>query len=186
MDQGLAAIFAGVAGLVGTGVGGMATAYGARTGGNKMLETAHAQVRAQSTAEHGHWVREQRRQACTDIVDTYGIFMLALNRVTDDVWAGVPPADSDLEAVTVGARNFHLAAERLALWGPDGLVALVPPIRAAVESLHSLAFASGDVVATADPVVIDDHYDACRVMGDSAKAARGAFMAAARRILGSP
>ncbi|MET9759808.1 hypothetical protein ABZ016_12220 [Streptomyces sp. NPDC006372] len=186
MDQGLAGLLAGIAGLIGTGVGGLATAYGARLGAAKTLEAAHAQVEAQSGAEHEHWVREQRRQACSDILDAYGTFMLSFNRVTDSVWGHVQPADSDFEAVKDDARNFYLAGERLGLWGPDELVARFSPIRGAVEELQSLAFDSYDVVASADAAVISSHYDACRLKGDSAKAARAQFMTVARRALGSP
>lgn len=186
MDQGLAGLLAGIAGLIGTGVGGLATAYGARIGADKTLEAAHAQVEAQSDAEHDHWVREQRRQACSDIVDAYGTFMLSLNRVTDQVWDRVQPTDSDLEAVKNDARNFYLAGERLSLWGPDELVARFRPIRTAVEDLHSLAFDSCDVVASADESVMNGHFDACRVKADSAKAGRAEFMNTARIILSTP
>ena len=186
MDQGLAGLLAGIAGLIGTGVGGLATAYGARIGANKTLEAAHAQVEAQSGAEHGHWVREQRRQACSDVVDTYGVFMLSLNRVTDKVWDHVQPTDGDFEAVKNDARNFYLAGGRLSLWGPDDLVTLCRPIRAAVESLYSLAFDSYDVVASADATAIDSHFDACRVKADMARAALAKFMDTARTILGTP
>ncbi|MEU8977480.1 hypothetical protein ACFVXA_27810 [Streptomyces sp. NPDC058246] len=186
MDQGLAGLIAGVAGLIGGCVGGLATAYGARIGAHKMLEAAHAQVEAQSSAEHGHWVREQRRQTRSDIMDAYGVFMHSLNRVTDKVFDCVAPTGSDLEAVKSDARNLFLAAERLRLWGPNELVVLVQSIRGEVEDVLSLALDSPHVIASADPSAASHHYDACAAKADSAKQARTAFATAARRILGSP
>jgi hypothetical protein len=60
MDQGLAAVWAGVAGLAGAGVGGCFAVWGTVIGGRKAVEAAQEQETRAARAEHQHWQRQQR------------------------------------------------------------------------------------------------------------------------------
>ncbi|MEU0431399.1 hypothetical protein ABZ153_07075 [Streptomyces sp. NPDC006290] len=183
IDHGIATAFAAVAGLVGAGVGGLATAYGARVGAEKTMEAARIQVEHQSSSEHRHWVREQRKQACSDFVDAYGSFAIAVNNIMDKVNEGDPPSESDLDSARAELRKLIIIGGRMQLWGPDELVSHAKQLREAAEQFEYTAHRWPNVLATNDPSELSDHHDRFRAAGDSARLAREALALAARRIL---
>src|SRR5690349_8302162 len=63
MDQGLAAVWAGIAGLAGAGIGGGAAVWGAAIGGKKTVEAAVQAEQRAAAAEHQHWQRQARYDA---------------------------------------------------------------------------------------------------------------------------
>lgn len=71
MDQGWAAVMAGVAGLLGAGVGGYFAMRGAQAGARTTAEAIAEQVERQAANEHAHWIRQERRQAFREIVAAY-------------------------------------------------------------------------------------------------------------------
>ncbi|MFF9329443.1 hypothetical protein ACF1AY_32585 [Streptomyces sp. NPDC014776] len=122
MDQGVAAVIAGVAGLVGAGFGGLATAYGARVGAQKTIEAARAQVVHQSVAEHAHWVRDQRRQVYSDLAKQHAAFTIASLDSKITLVKGHPLPDDmrdRLRGYVKALGELHALAP---LWGPDDVV----------------------------------------------------------------
>ncbi|MGW8765792.1 hypothetical protein ACWGN5_25145 [Streptomyces sp. NPDC055815] len=136
MDQGLAAALAGIAGVVGAGIGGLATAYGARVGAQKTIEAVHTQVAHQASAEHEHWTREQRRQACDETVAAWMTF------ITQSVpCQGRISRDQDLSEEQFSALHeafiaLTIATAKLQLWGPDDLVSSARSMGSAAKQLH--------------------------------------------------
>ncbi|MFE3585312.1 hypothetical protein [Streptomyces vinaceus] len=122
MDQGMAAVAAGIVGLLGAGIGGLATAYGARVGAQQTVEAARTQVDRQAAAEHLHWVREQRRQTYSDIMEADLVLTMTLQDCTSDLLrrSGLPG-----ETVDRMQRELMILATtvtRAGMWGPDDLV----------------------------------------------------------------
>ncbi|MEU3990072.1 hypothetical protein AB0F24_17145 [Streptomyces platensis] len=63
MDEGWAALAAGVAALVGAVAGGWYAGRAAKQGAEKAAEAVLRQVVDQGAIEHGHWLRGQRQEA---------------------------------------------------------------------------------------------------------------------------
>lgn len=63
MDQGLAALLAGVFGLVGAGLGGVGAIWGAKVGAQTAAKATRQQLWDQALVEHEQWLREARREA---------------------------------------------------------------------------------------------------------------------------
>jgi hypothetical protein len=63
MDQGLAAVWAGIAGLAGAAIGGGAAAWGAWIGGKRTVEAAEKQAQRAAVTEQQHWQRQARYDA---------------------------------------------------------------------------------------------------------------------------
>ena len=63
MDQGVAAVWAGIAGLAGAGIGGAAAVWGSAIAGRKSIEAAKQQSERAAAAEHQHWQRQARFDA---------------------------------------------------------------------------------------------------------------------------
>lgn len=139
MDQGVAGVIAGIAGLVGAGVGGLATAYGARIGAQKTLEAAQTQVERQATAEHAHWVREQRRQVYSAVVELEAAHTIAINGYQVQLERGAAPTTEQLHGLE---DRYNRIAEVIAcahLWGPYELATKATLLRSALaEEISSL------------------------------------------------
>ncbi|QDQ12029.1 hypothetical protein [Streptomyces spectabilis] len=153
MDQGIAGLAAGIAGLIGAGVGGLATAYGARIGAQKTIEAAQTQVRAQSSVDHQQWVRDQRRQACIAVFDAFGRYVQVASSCGSCVRsARALPGDKMTELFTA-TRELLLVSGHLELWGPADIVAAAQGITRTAHAQHKLftrwlaAFASDDADA---------------------------------------
>ncbi|MEU3993650.1 hypothetical protein AB0F24_35840 [Streptomyces platensis] len=75
MDQGLVALATAGVGLVGAiggaAIGGIAAARGARVGAETAARATARQVRDQAAADHAHWLRERRLEACRDFLGAY-------------------------------------------------------------------------------------------------------------------
>ncbi|MFF7240457.1 hypothetical protein [Streptomyces collinus] len=138
MDQGVAAAFAGVVGLVGAALGGLATAYGARIGANKSIEAVTLQVNRQSEVEHLHWLREQRRQACVSFIDAFLTVTKSVaacaqsHTASDDVYSDL------LEALSNDHDALLMRREHLELWGPHELVDSARGITSATASMRDV------------------------------------------------
>ncbi|SDP62639.1 hypothetical protein SAMN04487981_12966 [Streptomyces sp. cf386] len=64
MGQGWESFITGAVGLTGAIVGGVAAIIGARIGAEKTAQATRQQVRDQARAEHQHWLRQLRLDAC--------------------------------------------------------------------------------------------------------------------------
>ncbi|MCI3931224.1 hypothetical protein [Streptomyces sp. AN091965] len=186
MDQGIAGLAAGIAGLIGAGVGGLATAYGARIGAQKTIEAARTQVQAQSSVDHQQWVRDQRRQACTDVFDAFSRYSRAASVCGSHVRADRAVSSDEIGELTDATLDLTVVAGHLELWGPDDIVTAAQGITDTAHTQHRLfvhwlaAFASGDADALGEQVRrIDSGW------GDLARA-RAEFVGAVRTQLAFP
>jgi hypothetical protein len=77
VDQGWAAVIAGIAGLVGVVVGALAGGHaavrGARIGAEVNAAAVRAQVRDQAALAQQQWVRQERQKACLQVMDVYAV-----------------------------------------------------------------------------------------------------------------
>ncbi|MPY62676.1 hypothetical protein [Streptomyces spongiae] len=135
-------------------------------------------------AEHQHWVREQRRQACSDIMDAYGTFILTVNRIADMIMNHVQPSDSDIPAIRIDGWRLVLAVDRVRLWGPEELATSAQGIRSEARELIALGWQLRDAMASPDPDALEDWLDQCTTRADAAKQARDVFTVAAYQALG--
>ncbi|MFE2500823.1 hypothetical protein [Streptomyces rubiginosohelvolus] len=134
MDQGIAGVIAGCAGLLGAGVGGLATAYGARVGAQKTVEAAHAQAERQSTSEHLHWIREQRRQVYSDVLASHAPFRTTAIKRSIELSQGRPlPPEENLRFEEQILQIAEVTA-RADLWGPASVL----------DAAHEMSRAGGD------------------------------------------
>lgn len=118
----MAAVAAGMVGLIGAGIGGLATAYGARVGAQKTIEAARTQVDRQATAEHRHWVREQRRQAYSAVLEADLVLTMAIDGCTSDLYKGTALSEDAVSSMGRHIKNLATAVTRATLWGPDDLI----------------------------------------------------------------
>ncbi|MFJ8363077.1 hypothetical protein [Streptomyces sp. NPDC093984] len=183
MDQGIAGVIAGIAGLVGAGVGGLATAYGARVGAQKTIEATHMQVARQSEAEHLHWIRDHRRQACSDVLASHGSFLsMAIN---GSVRLGSDHALSDEEQLRLRDQFIDLSqvAARADLWGPRDVVVQAQALRSAAGTMFAaLVGWSAAIVEgrTGDISSLSEEYETA---SQALKTARSSFVEAAIQAL---
>lgn len=159
MDQGWAAIWAGIAALVGAGVGGGFAVWGAAIGGRKAVEAARQQVKDQAVTEHGHWLREQRQEAYLAFLRTLDGILTASGMVDqsladvaeikyEDERMGYPDGPGDPEDLLWAGMDQPLvsalaemdaASDRLGMLGPASVVAAAAQARSAVAALLTAA-----------------------------------------------
>ncbi|WP_128146072.1 MULTISPECIES: hypothetical protein [unclassified Streptomyces] len=186
MDQGVAGVIAGIAGLVGAGVGGLATAYGARIGAQKTLEAAQTQVERQATAEHAHWVREQRRQVYSAVVELEAAHTIAINGYQVQLERGDTPTTEQLHGLE---DRYNRIAEVIAcahLWGPYELATKATLLRSAIaEEISSLVdwCLAIDEGRTGELHGCAQHYQAA---SDAVVTARRDFTGATQAVLANP
>jgi hypothetical protein len=108
MDQGLAAVWAGAAGLVGAGIGGGFALWGAVIGGRKTVEAAERQEQRAAAAEHQHWLRQERFTA-------YNTIMRIGNEITE--WGNQVP----LPTVRDVSVRYFAAMTSLSVLGPGSV-----------------------------------------------------------------
>ncbi|MEU6509358.1 hypothetical protein [Streptomyces sp. NPDC046942] len=116
MDQGMAAVVAGLAGMVGAlggaVAGGLAAVRGARLGAETSARALRQQVQDQAATEHAHWLREQRRVA-------YAAYIAAAQSARERAFDALDTPD-DTVTDAIYEAVFQLAGTRssLTLVGP--------------------------------------------------------------------
>ncbi|MEU6301690.1 hypothetical protein [Streptomyces chartreusis] len=125
MDQGLAAVVAGVVGMVGalggSIAGGIGAVRGARIGAERTASALLQQTQDQADIEHRHWAREQRRLACTQIMDLYSASNRARAMCVGALARGQVPGDEEHLEQDRAALALASAGNHLKLWGPPQL-----------------------------------------------------------------
>ncbi|NEB16192.1 hypothetical protein [Streptomyces coelicoflavus] len=183
MDQGIAGVIAGVAGLVGAGIGGLATAYGARIGAQKSMEAVQVQVQRQSTAEHKHWVREQRRQVYTQVADAYADCAKAATRCFERMnERNAIPSDL-MESLDSAVDGLTIMRGHIQLWGPPNLEGAVFLLTSEVAALQEEIQRWPAIYTTWDDSAMAEHSDRCNEQASRAIEATNSFLGAARRTL---
>ncbi|MFD7242443.1 hypothetical protein [Streptomyces massasporeus] len=183
MDQGIAGVIAGIAGLLGAGVGGLATAYGARIGAQKTIEAAQTQVAQQSAAQHRQWLREQRRQACFALVDAFGTFA----RVAVDCATAVENEqalpEGHREELMDHTEQLVIEGAHMQLWGPPQLVAAIDDMSGEAIEFLALMTRWERIRRTGESPATLQHQEACEDRWTAVKEARDAFMLASQAAL---
>ncbi|MFD5655190.1 hypothetical protein [Streptomyces sp. NPDC127039] len=86
MDEGLVALVTAGVGLVGAlggaAMGGLAAVRGARMGAETTARATIEQARTQERAQHGYWLRNERKRAAVLMLEAYDGFTLAASDVT--------------------------------------------------------------------------------------------------------
>jgi hypothetical protein len=176
MDQGIAALIAGLAGtagaLGGAVAGGMAAVRGARIGAENAADVTRQQTKDQAAVEHQHWIREQRQQAYVAFIAATLKCELEFHNVHESLSDSqtsieTEPMDSALTEVTG-------TAPRILLLGPDGMIDLASA--ATQAAIDALALIESDEGTDRDRVS-----EALEKMSE----ARKDFHDAARRIMQS-
>jgi hypothetical protein len=139
MDEGTAALMAGLAGTVGAVagavVGAIAAVRGARIGAEKAAETARQQVQDQASIEHEHWLRQQRIEAYSDLLTAYDDSALVAARTAKkvrDMEPGDPKPVDDFDELTAKTLRLRQVRQRVKLVGPE-------PIHARAVELEDAA-----------------------------------------------
>ncbi|MFJ8856688.1 hypothetical protein [Streptomyces sp. NPDC102437] len=142
VDQGLAALIAGVAAFGGAVISGWYTGRSARVGAERAAAAVLEQVTKQAAAEHGHWLRQQRQ-------DAYTAFLAAFDRAADalgpvfEAWAlgyqGMDaPAVRELwRPVDEADLAMQRAITRLSIVGPDAVERTAGDLRLAVMHVRT-------------------------------------------------
>ncbi|WAP60056.1 hypothetical protein [Streptomyces sp. S465] len=107
MDQGLAALFAGLVALLGALIGGGFSARAARIGGEKTVQAARQQVEDQARVESKRWLLQARH-------DAYQVILSATDAYTD---ALIQPTTT-AEAAEAARQRFRSARLRVDVVGP--------------------------------------------------------------------
>lgn len=174
MDQGVAAVWAGIAGLAGAGIGGGLAAWGSWIGGRKTVEAAErAEERAAKTG-HQQWQRERR-------YDAYRAFMELLDEM--NAWTVNVRAQEVIDLLT----RLRGAAAAISVLGPEEVAeAAASSISAltqvAFRSLHAAnhTYQPGEAVPSSTPAALTPENS--QRMAD----AREQFQAAVHDVLGAP
>lgn len=132
----MAAVWAGVAGLGGAGIGGAAAAWGAWIGGRRTVEAAEKQARQTALAEHQAWQRQARYEA----------YSKALS-LTEEMagWAGPTTVQTTMELL----GRLREAANAVEVLGPpEAAAAARGLLRPMVEAMavHVGAVMAGESV----------------------------------------
>ncbi|MFF0735779.1 hypothetical protein ACFYVK_29675 [Streptomyces chartreusis] len=183
MDQGIAGVIAGIAGLVGAGIGGLATAYGARIGAQKSMEAVQIQVQRQSAAEHEHWVRDHRRHVCTEITDAYAQCVPVVTQCfqrMDEQDAILPELMDSLVSAVDGLITIRGHAQ---LWGPQELEDAAFLLTSALNDLTEKIKLWPAIHATWDDSAMAELRDACGEEAERVTEARRSFLNTAYRTL---
>jgi hypothetical protein len=110
MDQGLAAVVAGVAGFVGATIGGGGAVWGSWIGGKKAIEAAERQAQRTAAAEQQQWQRQARHDAYEAVA--------AIARSMANWGEGEVPWEVARDAVD----RLSAAVGRVELFGPEEAV----------------------------------------------------------------
>ncbi|MBW8088511.1 hypothetical protein IGW14_10805 [Streptomyces hygroscopicus subsp. hygroscopicus] len=130
MDQGIAALIAGIAGMVGAlggaVAGGVAAVRGARIGAERTAQATRQQVHDQAVAEHGHWLREQRR-------DAYASFITAAQAVTEASKAVTTMQHEQLMDFNRSIQELIKVSSLITLMGPENMISAAGRVIGAAE-----------------------------------------------------
>ncbi|MFJ7180999.1 hypothetical protein ACIQXA_32420 [Streptomyces massasporeus] len=185
MDQGIAGVIAGAAGLIGAGIGGLATAYGARIGAQKTIEAAQTQVDRQSAAEHLHWVRDQRRQVYSQVVELHATYMLATIACAVTLGSGQHMSDEELRSVRGQYIKLVEVSARSDLWGPGEVVEKVNRLHHAAGTKYTALLDWSRAIKEGRAEDVARHSDEFEIASSTDRDARNAFVSAVHDALAS-
>jgi len=139
MDQGLAAVIAGVAGTIGAFggavAGGLAAVRGARVGAETSAQALRDQVRDQAATEHAHWLREQRKVA-------YTLFITAAQLAQEkSLNYALDPSDDNMDELHNAVADLASHSGSITLIGPESIQRSADRLIEAAETLEGELYA---------------------------------------------
>lgn len=145
MNEGLAALYAGLGALIGAVFAAIASYLAARHTADKSANALMAQVTQQTRDGHAHWVREQRRLAFANTTRAYG--ELANTMAVFRSRLGEETALTELEATAMEQfRLLWVTAHSTIMFGPpeafDAAMDLAKAARDSVTAHQEVAFLS--------------------------------------------
>ncbi|MFG2889297.1 hypothetical protein [Streptomyces sp. NPDC048248] len=187
MDAGIAAVIAGVAGMVGAlggaATGGLAAVRGARIGAEKTSAALLKQTQDQAEIEHRHWAREHRRQACSQLMEQYAGMLGALALAQKALWNGELLPAEEHQAIDALKVAMAPVSRQLDLWGP-------PELRDAVDELMDkvmiAAFLVKEWAHAVETSAVDIAAHEARYQHFDTGPAYNSFVATAGEVLRSP
>ncbi|MFF2651436.1 hypothetical protein [Streptomyces sp. NPDC058045] len=145
MDQGIAAAFAGAAGLIGAAVGGYAVVRGARLGAEASVRAVRQQTVDQAATEHARWLREQRLEVYAAFIGAAQDLLESAGTAQRDLTATAADDVSEACATVAGLLN------RVSLLGPGALAGHAHAVmQAAWAMAHALRSAAEQGVTGGD------------------------------------
>jgi hypothetical protein len=188
VDQGWAAVIAGIAGLVGAVVGavagGRAAVRGARIGAEVNAAAVRAQVRDQAALAQEQWVRQERQKACLQVMDMYAVFNVESVRRREQLEAGTVLDEASLQAYGEALFNLLTACSHLALLGPDSVQVAGGVLRRRTEGFVStLRFANEELAEHPADAMHADWAEMVAEDGQEMKLAYLEFMRVSQAVL---
>jgi len=174
----VAAIWAGVVGLAGAGIGGAAAVWGSYIAGRRAVQAATEQAARTARAEHEHWQRGQRFEAYEELLSAAEVLVN---------WGGIVP----WEDARLGIERVDRAVRRVCLLGPDeaadASTLFYRPMAEAQMSWPESAMTDPCPTPPGRPVDVAGYPDLrWRAHRDNFKAAFMVFSGVARRVLDAP
>ncbi|MEU2606607.1 hypothetical protein [Streptomyces albus] len=138
MDEGVAAVVAGLAGFAGAIAGGMAAIRGARIGAETSARALRQQVQDQADSEHARWLREQRRQG-------YNNYITAAQKVAAAAREAVlEPTDATTDELFDATIDLTHLRSAVTLIGPEAIESAADDVLSSAHHLdHVLREAAG-------------------------------------------
>ncbi|MEW2469506.1 hypothetical protein AB0919_31570 [Streptomyces sp. NPDC046994] len=118
-----------VGALGGAVAGGVAAVRGARIGAERTAAATREAVRDQAAAEHGHWLREQRR-------DAFASFITATQTVTDASKAVTSMQHDQLIAFNESIQRLIKISSLITLMGPQEAITAAGRVIGAAENFR--------------------------------------------------
>lgn len=183
MDQGMAALIAGLTGMAGALGGAVAGAIGAvrgaKVGAERTAEATRQQVQDQAVAEHSHWLRQQRQTA-------YSAFIAAnqaAERAAEAAMNGTydPQARDSLEALDRARNDLNDISSQVFVLGPD---TMITASRRVFQNLLLLMLQLGEAANAVD--ITQEHQDRIDEAWDAFAESGQLFQQGARDVLVRP
>ncbi|MFE0252254.1 hypothetical protein [Streptomyces sp. NPDC059010] len=124
MDEGWAALAAGVVSLLGASVGGLAAIIGTRIGAEKHATSVLDQATRQAHTERGQWIRDQRALAYEQFLTAWHEYTLARGRFHFER----PPTYDNFRLVQESGGRLHTAAFRIRVVGPESVTTVAEEV----------------------------------------------------------
>jgi hypothetical protein len=174
MDGSLTALIAASFGLVGTALGSTVTAWTTRANANKSADSARRQVYDKATADHAHWMRQQRLAAFDAFLEAWDECL----RITQASGSTEAADETSLDELRAASGRMAERARRIALLGPEGVTRAAEELAATMqEDVEISARFIKAVRATMSE--LDDRPVSVDAMG----AASGKFQQSARQVV---
>lgn len=141
MDQGIAAVWAGAAGLFGAAIGGCAAVWGAAIGGKRSVEAAERAARNESSSNFQQWQRQERSEAYREMAALgHQVVAVLTAPVADEEWRSLQdrmmltvnrvriagPPEADTTASALAHALLYVSVIEAGTPGYSTLVRVVP------------------------------------------------------------